>query len=101
MVVANASTVADPVLLVSHQASANCTNSLPNHEQAWPVQMIRNGRIDNVDWLVWSAALTSLLGCAMPAKQRRNLRLPAFLGNLQRCLTGSIADAECRAVLDE
>jgi hypothetical protein len=37
----------------------------------------------------------------MPPKQRPSLRLPAFLGHLQRCLAGSIADAERRAMPDE
>ena len=40
--VAVASTVAEPVLLVSHQTRANCTSDEPTSEKACPVQMVKN-----------------------------------------------------------
>jgi hypothetical protein len=41
--VAMASTVAEPVVWVSHQTSANCTSWLPSNENACPVQMVKKG----------------------------------------------------------
>jgi hypothetical protein len=38
-----ASTVADPVILVSHQIKANCTSWLPSSENACPVQIVKKG----------------------------------------------------------
>jgi len=46
--VAVASTVADPVVLVSHQTSANCTNWLPNNENTCPVQMVKTGKPNGI-----------------------------------------------------
>jgi hypothetical protein len=67
-------------VLVSHQTSANCTSSLPIHEQAWPIQMIKNGRIDGDNWLVEFATLMQLRCCAMPAKQFGYLGMTALQG---------------------
>ena len=44
--VAQVSTVAEPVDSVSHQIKANCTKWLPSSEKAWPVQMMKNGTMD-------------------------------------------------------
>jgi hypothetical protein len=38
-----ARTVAEPVVLVSHQINANWTSWLPNNENACPVQMVKKG----------------------------------------------------------
>lgn len=43
-----ASTVAEPVSLVSHHASANWTTLLPINESACPVQMVKNGNFQGV-----------------------------------------------------
>ncbi len=40
--VAPASTVAEPVVLVSHQTSANWTSPLPNSETTWPPKIAKN-----------------------------------------------------------
>jgi len=42
-IVAVARTVADPVVLVSHQTSANWTSRLPISENCWRVQIVKNG----------------------------------------------------------
>jgi hypothetical protein len=42
IIVAKASTVAEPVVLVSHQTSANWTSWLPTKEKACPVQITKN-----------------------------------------------------------
>lgn len=45
-VVEMANTVAEPVVLVSHQMRANCITSLPIQEAICPVQMVKKGRKD-------------------------------------------------------
>ena len=47
--VAVASTVAEPVVSVSHQTSANCTSWVPNSDSAWPVQNVKKVRAQFVD----------------------------------------------------
>ena len=37
-----ASTVPEPLVLVSHQISANCTSWLPSSDSACPPQMVKN-----------------------------------------------------------
>ena len=44
-----ASTVAEPVVSVSHQTSANCTSWVPNSDSAWPVQNVKKVRAQFVD----------------------------------------------------
>jgi len=41
--VASASTVAEPVVSVTHQIRANIATRLPRSDSAWPPQMVKNG----------------------------------------------------------
>jgi hypothetical protein len=70
--VARANTIADPVVVVSHQTRANWTSSLPRSEKTCPVQMAKNGRIeiDLVDRADAIADMIPLLGriCVLPMR---------------------------------
>ncbi len=54
-VVAVARTVADPVVLVSHQTSANCAARLPTSDSCCPVQMVKKGafQLDRFSFMFW------------------------------------------------
>jgi hypothetical protein len=48
IIIAVASTVAEPVNWVSHHTNANWATLLPIKEKAWPVQITKNGAMDLV-----------------------------------------------------